>query len=449
MSSNLERELTCEEEIEEVEGSDDARSWTPAPFPDTPASPDPEGTEDEEDEVAEETGREVPYELHPIDPPSPDHEERDVQPSEVAMSPESTPRRAMRFGNTPSRSPPSPVASAAKRPCAPILPSTTASAPTSSAPQYGYGAIAIQRLPRPASQLTDHAVGDAATTRLWFTSAGNTNPVTTTATRRALRGQGATISPSGGILYLDRPGHGRAPHFPGAPFAEQRRTTREMLFSSWRAYPYVRRYARRGVSQAVAQVYPWERMLQEGLYRRNLQGEIEYSLHPSVLVALDQADWRLRAVIDRESSIPVRPTVISLDEINTAVFDNVDQRFPVAPFLAPNYPRISTSSLEDWRPVQRGLLLATEEQGRMLVHLLSGLAFGLNGIRAGNPLCDEAEVSLQSAEAGLAQAISVAVELLHHVIYAQRHAHVRDERESERMRVLQQPIMNQRRLIEF
>ena len=102
----------------------------------------------------------------------------------------------------------------------------------------------------------------------------------------------------------------------------------------------------------------------------------------------------------------------------------------------------------DWMGIQRGMFLALEELARQAIHDQSAI---LHAMRRAKQL-DVGSLEQASMES-LVESLtnnqtSALIALLHHVVYAHRHALVRDRSTSGKAVVLRQPIFAKRRLFE-
>ena len=212
------------------------------------------------------------------------------------------------------------------------------------------------------------------------------------------------------------------------------------------AYPYARRYARGVLDVLPHALYEILELPQRGLHRYQATGEEEYALHPLLLSTLVNADWRMRGAFDWPTEAPVVPTAVPYRNIDSVMHNASDARLSIAPMFRPAAPNIEAAALNRWLPVQRGLLLSLEELVRHALHTHSATlhAWELLHVIDGRP-SDSPQV-MSALDLLVAQQTNVLVELLHHVVYAHRHAYVRVSPAWLRNHVLGQPIFGQRRL---
>ena len=212
------------------------------------------------------------------------------------------------------------------------------------------------------------------------------------------------------------------------------------------AYPYARRYAREVPSSEIKSIFTCLGLAQRGYVRVDLNGHEELGLHPTILSALMNADWRLESQLQLALLTPIFPSVVPQLDINTSIHNLTDGRFHVAPMFMPVAPAVAFASRLKWLPIQRGMLQIMEELARTAVHNQSGILHSLEEVQAFCGLSARAPDLMLALETMLVQQTATLVELVHQVIYAHRHAYVKDSPDWFRHGVLRQPVFNQRQL---
>ena len=215
------------------------------------------------------------------------------------------------------------------------------------------------------------------------------------------------------------------------------------------AYPYARRYARPMTSEDIKALFNCLGLAPRGFLRVDQSGNEEYGFHPTVLSALMNADWRLESQMQLALLTPIYPSVVPQLDINTSVHNLTDARFSVAPMFMPVAPSVAFASRLRWLPVQRGLLQTLEELARVAIHNQSAILHAIEEVQAYCGLAGRAPDLMLAMETMLVQQTATLVELVHQVIYAHRHAYVRDSPAWFRHGVLRQPIFNQRQLFKI
>lgn len=221
-----------------------------------------------------------------------------------------------------------------------------------------------------------------------------------------------------------------------------------MLRDVDQTYPYVRRHAHRYGGLDGAAFFTWLGLRETGDHRIFPDGEEEFALAAPILLQLDQADWRLYSLFNANISIPVAPPIADHGEVNSVVHDHTDRRFSIAPMFAPPVGGITRMRQTDWMGIQRGMFLALEELARQAIHDQSAI---LHAMRRAKQLDVGSleQASMESlVESLMNNQTSALIALLHHVVYAHRHALVRDRSTSGKAVVLRQPIFAKRRLFE-
>ena len=215
------------------------------------------------------------------------------------------------------------------------------------------------------------------------------------------------------------------------------------------AYPYARRYARPVPSSEIKALFNCMGLAQRGFLRVDSFSQEEFGLHPTVLSALMNADWRLESQLGIALLTPVYPSVMPRLDINTSIHNLTDARFSVAPMFMPVAPAVAFASRLKWLPVQRGLIQSMEELARAAIHNQSGILHAMEEVQAFCGLSARAPDLMLALETMLVQQTAVLVELVHQVTYAHRHAYVRESPAWFKHGVLRQPLFNQRQLFQI
>jgi hypothetical protein len=185
---------------------------------------------------------------------------------------------------------------------------------------------------------------------------------------------------------------------------------------------------------------------QNGMMRYVAGGREEFALHPSVLSALMNADWRLASSLDAVEETPVCPSVVPRAEINTALYDNTDARFSTTPLCAPQVAGIKFASRKKWLLVQRGMMQAMEELARAAIVTHSSLAHGWEEVQKKLGAQRDPPQLFMAFETLLSSQTALLVELVHHLVYAHRMAYARGCEEPLRHEVLSQPVFDKQEL---
>ena len=215
------------------------------------------------------------------------------------------------------------------------------------------------------------------------------------------------------------------------------------------AYPYARRYARLVPSSEIKSIFNCMGLAPRGFLRVDADGHEEFGLHPTVLSAIMNADWRLESEMRLALQTPVYPSVVPQLDINTSLHNLTDGRFSVAPLFMPVSPAVAFASRLRFMPVQRGLLQTMEELARAGIHNQSGILHAIDEVQSYCGLAARAPDLMLALETMIVQQTATLVELVHHITYAHRHAYVKDSPAWFRHAVLAQPLFNQRQLFQI
>ena len=239
---------------------------------------------------------------------------------------------------------------------------------------------------------------------------------------------------------------GFSPFFDRA--SERVRTNSSQIRDGDQAYPYCRRHSHELGGMDGRAFFSWLGLRETADHRLFPDNDEEFALAPPIILQLDQADWRLYATFNVPTFTPVAPFVADSDDVNSSMHDYTDERFSIAPMFAPPVGGITQMRRSDWLSVQRGMLLAMEELARHAIHNQSALMYALRKARQQ----DVGTVDYAAAHSVIDTLIynqnSGLIAMMHHVIYAHRHALVRDRSPEGKAVVLRQPIFAQRRLFE-
>ena len=211
-------------------------------------------------------------------------------------------------------------------------------------------------------------------------------------------------------------------------------------------YPYARRYARMITLPDPRALFDIVGLRRRGFLRTLHNNREEFALHPTMLSAVVNADWRLESLLRHAALTPVFPSVVPAGELNSALHNFTDERMSVAPMFMPVSPGVAFASRLKWLPVQRGLLLTMEELARAALHNHSALLHAFEELQNQTEGLSRLPMLMYALDTLLCQQTACVVELLHHVVYAHRHAYVRTCEKRVRHEVLKQPIFDQRRL---
>ena len=97
------------------------------------------------------------------------------------------------------------------------------------------------------------------------------------------------------------------------------------------AYPYARRYARMVTLPDPRALFDLLGLRRRGFLRTLHGNREEFALHPTMLSAVVNADWRLESLLKHAALTPVFPSVVPAGELNTALHNYSDERLSVAP----------------------------------------------------------------------------------------------------------------------
>ena len=212
------------------------------------------------------------------------------------------------------------------------------------------------------------------------------------------------------------------------------------------AYPYARRYARMITLPDPRALFDIIGLRRRGFLRTLHNNREEFALHPTMLSAVVNADWRLESLLRHAALTPVFPSVVPAGELNTALHNYTDERMSAAPMFMPVSPGVAFASRLRWLPVQRGLLLTMEELARAALHNHSALLHAFEELQDQTEGLSRLPMLMYAFDTLLCQQTACVVELLHHVVYGHRHAYVRMCEQRVRHEVLKQPLFDQRRL---